>query len=271
MIHGLQQIIMEEYDSGVKAGEEKGEIKKLIEMVCKKIRKGKSPETIAEELEEDYSSVLSIYHAAEKCMPACDCDKIYELLKEEGTVCQTDQQMPGLDYRMGMSVSGGRGRIPMLRGCFIEKLIRVTSLFTIFEVTRPQDYIFEGESHDFWEIVYVVEGKLGVTAGADLFRLEPGRAVIHRPMEFHCLWSEENTCPHIIVISFSAEKMPEFSGKLFSLEQKDAQELLNLSREAHNLFGFDGIQVSCVPAGREREAHTILQPWLYGQRNQGNV
>lgn len=146
----------------------------------------------------------------------------------------------------------------MLRGCFIEKVIHVTSLFTIFEVTYPEDYVFEGESHDFWEMVCVIEGKLGVTAGTDIFRLEAGMAVIHKPMEFHCLWSEENTCPHIIVMSFSAEKIPEFSGKLFSLTPEQTKELSALRLRSETLFGLEGIRVCRVPAGQESEAHIFV-------------
>lgn len=146
----------------------------------------------------------------------------------------------------------------MLKGCFVDKVIHVTSLFTAFEVTRPEDYRFEGESHDFWEIVCVAEGKLGVTAGTDLFRLESGMAVIHRPMEFHCLWSEENTCPHIIVMSFSAEKMPDFSGKLFSLSEREFQEIRSLRAKSEEIFEIEGIRVCSVPAGKESAAHIFV-------------
>lgn len=57
---------------------EEGQEKKLIEMVCKKLRKDKSPELIAEELEEEESVIKEICEKAKKYAPEYDIDKIYE-------------------------------------------------------------------------------------------------------------------------------------------------------------------------------------------------
>ena len=65
---------------GEAVGIEKGEAIKLIELVCKKMKKGKPAEIIAEELEEKPSVVKGIYRIAEE-YGTDDCDKIYERLK----------------------------------------------------------------------------------------------------------------------------------------------------------------------------------------------
>ena len=88
-----------------------------------------------------------------------------------------------------------------LKGCVVEKCIRISALFSAFRQVFGKDYYFGGETHDFWELVCVVEGAIGVTAGKDVFLLEAGQAVLHRPMEFHSFWSEKDSCPDIIVIS----------------------------------------------------------------------
>lgn len=65
----------------------------------------------------------------------------------------------------------------------------------IIFLSREQNedtYYFDGESHDFWEFVCVLDGSLGVTAGEDVCILEKGQSVLHRPMEFHRLWSEKS-------------------------------------------------------------------------------
>lgn len=61
-------------------GEADGRRLKLIEMVCKKIRKGKSAKAIAEELEEDFSAIQAIYNAAEACAPDYEEEEIYKVL-----------------------------------------------------------------------------------------------------------------------------------------------------------------------------------------------
>ncbi|MCM1154812.1 MAG: Rpn family recombination-promoting nuclease/putative transposase [Roseburia sp.] len=53
----------------------------LINMVCKKLAKGKTTEQIAEELEEEISRVESICKAAETFAPDYDTEKIYTAMK----------------------------------------------------------------------------------------------------------------------------------------------------------------------------------------------
>ena len=65
------------YDEGLADGAEK----KLIIQICRKLQKGKTPEQIAEELDEELSDVKRICRAAEACRPYYDCDAIYERMK----------------------------------------------------------------------------------------------------------------------------------------------------------------------------------------------
>ncbi|WP_320936039.1 Rpn family recombination-promoting nuclease/putative transposase [Enterocloster lavalensis] len=53
---------------------------KLIEQVCKKLRKGKNAQEIAEELEEDIELITRICEAARESAPEYDCDEIFEIL-----------------------------------------------------------------------------------------------------------------------------------------------------------------------------------------------
>ena len=50
-------------------GIEQGNIQKLIELICKKLRKGKSVECIADEVEEEYDLVAQICKLAAKYAP----------------------------------------------------------------------------------------------------------------------------------------------------------------------------------------------------------
>ena len=49
-----------------------------------------------------------------------------------------------------------------LKGCVVEKCIRISALFSAFRQVFGKDYYFGGETHDFWELVCVVEGAIGV-------------------------------------------------------------------------------------------------------------
>lgn len=73
------------FDDGFKAGEKEGEARgeirgrnqKLIEQSCRKLRKGKTPEMIAQELEESLELIQSICQAASGFAPDYDSDKVF--------------------------------------------------------------------------------------------------------------------------------------------------------------------------------------------------
>ncbi|MBQ9118650.1 MAG: hypothetical protein IJY09_01170 [Lachnospiraceae bacterium] len=64
-------------------GRLEGEWKKLIELVCKKLRRGKSPEQIAEELEEEEAVIAKICELAALDAPEYDGDAVFERWQEK--------------------------------------------------------------------------------------------------------------------------------------------------------------------------------------------
>lgn len=69
------------YEEGFEDGEIKGAEKKLVELVCRKLAKGKSSKTIAEELEEALETVTKICDAAEKCGSCSDTEAVLRALQ----------------------------------------------------------------------------------------------------------------------------------------------------------------------------------------------
>lgn len=79
---GVTYMKMEERDRLIESrGERKGEMLKLIQMVCAKLGKGKQPEQIAGELEEELPVIIQICEAAKKCAPEYDSKEILERMK----------------------------------------------------------------------------------------------------------------------------------------------------------------------------------------------
>lgn len=67
-----------------------GEFRKLVQLVCKKLSKGKAPTQIAEDLEEDILTVAEICDAAVPFAPDYDCDKIVIAIKGDESQEQDD-------------------------------------------------------------------------------------------------------------------------------------------------------------------------------------
>ncbi len=61
---------------GMARGEKNGQLQTLISQTVKKLRKGKTIEQIADELEEDVATIAPICEAAEEFYPEYDEEKI---------------------------------------------------------------------------------------------------------------------------------------------------------------------------------------------------
>ncbi len=70
------------WEEGMKQGLAQGE-KRLINTICKKLLKGKSPEKIADEVEEDLNLIEKIRLIAQTEVPDYNCDKIYAILHKD--------------------------------------------------------------------------------------------------------------------------------------------------------------------------------------------
>ena len=64
-------------------GLEQGLEQKLISLVCKKLAKGKTPDEIADALEEPKEHIEQICAVARKFAPEYETDRIYDALKNE--------------------------------------------------------------------------------------------------------------------------------------------------------------------------------------------
>ena len=68
---------------GIEQGIEQGADKHIVELVCKKLIKGKTISTIAEELEETESTIKDIVSCAEKHAPEYDSEAVYADYREK--------------------------------------------------------------------------------------------------------------------------------------------------------------------------------------------
>lgn len=120
----------------------------------------------------------------------------------------------------------------------LKKLINITSLYTAYDDIKRFDFVFNGEQHDFWELVYVVSGEVGATADNRVYTLKEGQIIFHKPMEFHKLWSSGGTEPHVIILTFSAsgEAMKYFENSVFNISADTANELFGVFEEINISF-----------------------------------
>ena len=108
---------------------------------------------------------------------------------------------------------------------YIERGFRITGFYTAFPFSWDQRFVFHGESHDFWEIVFLTDGRVEVTEDEKVYLLEKNNMILHAPMEFHRIKSAGGTSPVGYVLTFcaSGELPGELKRGVFSLDEAQAE------------------------------------------------
>ena len=121
----------------------------------------------------------------------------------------------------------------------VDPVIRVRALYTIHYFEFAAGYIFEGESHDFWELVYLDKGEADIGADRQVYTLRQGDIIFHKPGEFHSIWANHPTGPNIVVITFACHSaaMRTVRGKLLHLDSQERRLLEHLLQEARRTYG----------------------------------
>ena len=83
--------------------------------------------------------------------------------------------------------------------------ITVDALYSVHYFEYSSCYSFAGESHGFWELLYVDKGSLHVTADDRQFLMTSGQIFFHPPGQFHALAAAEGTAPDLVVIGFACQ------------------------------------------------------------------
>lgn len=118
---------------------------------------------------------------------------------------------------------------------------RFSTLRTVWNFNWDGGFVFEGETHISWEIVYVASGCVCVTEDEKLYNLHEGDMIIHAPMEFHTISSADNTSPNVYVITSIVEgELPKnLTDGVFSLTQSERLEYTRIFEHIMDFFDSD--------------------------------
>lgn len=143
------------------------------------------------------------------------------------------------------------------------RLISIDGLFSMFEAKRQPDFHFDGECHSAWEMVYICDGSVGVTADDKVYRLFPGDVIFHHPMQFHKIWSEGGKNSGMFICSFylDGELAHRLKNGVFRLNSKQTEHIGLLLRHMReeNCSGFSGFGVCDYLEIFKDKKDTVLQ------------
>lgn len=119
-----------------------------------------------------------------------------------------------------------------------DKVFIVEKIITLFYMELPKNFYYEGEQHDFWEMVYIDKGEMLCTAGQNRFILTSGEMTFHKPNEFHNLSGNNTVSPNVSIITFQSRSkaMKQFEGKIFQLNADEKALLSGLINEGLSCY-----------------------------------
>jgi len=117
--------------------------------------------------------------------------------------------------------------------------ISIRGLFSLHYFQFASGYVFSGERHNFWEMVYIDQGEAEIGAGREIHRLDQGQLIFHKPNEFHTIWANYGKGASIFVISFAcaSDAMREFRGRQYTLLSPQRHLLSRMIAEGQRVFG----------------------------------
>lgn len=122
---------------------------------------------------------------------------------------------------------------------FIPRCLEIDCLYTLYYFEFACGYIFPGEQHDFWEMVYIDRGEADIGAGDRVHRLRQGQVIFHQPGEFHSIWASAAQGTNIFVLTFESHSpaMDAFRGRLCTLTEGQRKLIAHMIREGQRAFG----------------------------------
>ena len=139
----------------------------------------------------------------------------------------------------------------------VEPFVKISALCSAHFSIKPHGYYYPGESHAFWEAVFILGGKATVTSGDQLYSLSRGNVILHPPGEFHRIRNESGDFFRIAIITFDADIFPIDSRFICSFNSE--HDVISVIHNVRKIFEMNGIFVNGIkaPYGRSDTQRVI--------------
>lgn len=121
----------------------------------------------------------------------------------------------------------------------LKRVLKIDGIYSFHSFEYVKNFAGIEEHHDFWEFVYVDYGSIKIMSDDDTYVLADGEAFLHRPNEWHNIYSQDEYASTII-ISFGCDNanLEYLCKKILRIYGEEKQILENLFQAG--LQGFEG-------------------------------
>ena len=96
-----------------------------------------------------------------------------------------------------------RGDVMAWQSYDVREQVKIDRLYSFFRRHYDKGHNFTGEMHDFWEVVYVIEGEVIISADENVHYFKSGDIIFHKPLELHKFNVVGEGGATLLVFSFS--------------------------------------------------------------------
>ena len=157
------------------------------------------------------------------------------------------------------------------------KIFNIDRLITLFYMEISKDFHYDGERHDYWELVYIDKGEMLCTANDSSFVLKSGELTFHGPNEYHNHSSNGVVAPNVSIITFECKsrEMRFFDGKIFKLDNEGRALLSLIFKEGRSNYKMMNeydpldtrmVEVEDAPLGASQMTKNLLEAFLINLR-----
>lgn len=116
--------------------------------------------------------------------------------------------------------------------------LSIKRIISIHYFEYMSDFVFAGESHNFWELLCVDKGELEITANHEKLILKKSELIFHKPNEFHALKANGIIAPNLVVVAFDCGDpcMQFFEDKILTVGDDENSLLAQIMAEARDGF-----------------------------------
>ncbi|NCD04782.1 MAG: AraC family transcriptional regulator [Spirochaetia bacterium] len=120
----------------------------------------------------------------------------------------------------------------------LKKTLNIDNIVTVHYFEYPSTFLFKGESHDFWEFLYVDKGEVGITSENKVYNLKQGQIIFHKPNQFHDVFCNGKISPNLLVVSFDSDAkcMSFFEDKVLQINKSLTFYLNTIIKESKKAF-----------------------------------
>lgn len=132
----------------------------------------------------------------------------------------------------------------------VKEQVKIEKVHSFFKMHFEKGDNFAGEMHDFWEVVYVIDGEVVISADENIHYFKSGDIIFHKPLELHKFNVVGDDGVTLFVFSFS------MSGEICKKLERKAYHLDKYGRSIVKSF-IEFYEYECEKIFEKNSRHVI--------------